>query len=151
MGNLTKQYTRTKPYTIPDTPVLPETEQMSSSLLDVTQLIEDVSALPTEDLIVRQMMEELIDIEGKLAAIQFLKSLEKPLRKRANVIYKFKSQLEEAYDTLVEVGEKEIKPIDKYEATKLNTYINDRNLDEILQEDNNLQSNTLGGNLNDFV
>lgn len=88
-------------------------------------LVKQTSQAPIDDTIVQQVDKELIDIEAKLVMIDFLKKMDKPLRKRAKVLLSLKDKLQEAREGLVEVGATTLEPLSKQDADQLVDYIAD--------------------------
>lgn len=80
---------------------LTEQEDSSLSLLD---LVRESSTAYEDDDLLTKVYRELTDIEAKLEIIDYLKKMEKTLRKRSKVLLSLIDKLEETEQELHEVG-----------------------------------------------
>lgn len=104
----------------------------TAEAFNLTRFVEASTEFIVNDVIVDNMNRELADIETKLEIIKFLKSIEKSLKKRANVLYAFKNKLQEASDELEEVGAYELKQLNTQEISHVNKLIESDKVSEVM-------------------
>ena len=95
-----------EPETVPD-PWESEPQEES----ELVSLVKQTSQAPVDDTIVHQIYTELEDIDTKLQTIEYLKAMEKPLRKRVKALMSTLSKLQEARQDMVAVGATELPPL----------------------------------------
>lgn len=121
---------------VPEYEEVPQTES-----LDIARLVDEVSVYPVDDPLVADLHWELADLNSKLAAIDFLKNMEKPLRKRVKVLTAFIDKLSEAKEEMLNAGAALIDaPLTQEQLQGLQSHINSEVLDkskEVLQNSSN--------------
>ena len=111
----------------PDPESVPDPWETEPEVSELVSLVKQTSQAPVDDTIVHQIYTELEDIDTKLQTIEYLKAMEKPLRKRVRALMSTLSKLQEARQDMVAVGATELKPLseqDKAEIAQVIDHVN---------------------------